>query len=256
VGFEPGTREYFELALHFRSNREQPWLHEIIPFHRMSGKRILEVGSGPGFDALSFLKSGALYSGIDLVPENIERARKHLGFYGYTPDVREGDAEDLPFDAQSFDVVYSNGVLHHVPDMKRAFAEIHRVLKPAGDFYVILYHRNSIFVRISSVMNAIVQGTPIRDRFRALEYNSIGESPLVNVYSRHELRLLLREAGFSVESVSVRKLLPEDMPLPGGLLLRFYRCLPDSFYRSAGKLAGWYVCVHARKLADEHRAPT
>lgn len=64
------------------------------------------IGFGPGYDALTFLEAGAHYSGIDITPENVDRAKKHLGFFGYSPDVREGDAEALPYDDASFDFVF------------------------------------------------------------------------------------------------------------------------------------------------------
>ena len=69
--------------------------------------------------------------------------------YGLHPDVQEADAEALPFSDASFDMVYSNGVLHHVPDIAKAIREVFRVLKPGGIVYLLLYHRNSIFYRFT-----------------------------------------------------------------------------------------------------------
>ncbi len=146
------------------SEVEQPWLPEVVPFRTMAGKKVLEIGHGPGFDALTLLKNGANYTGIDITPENVVRTKQHLKFFGFEPDVSAGDAESLSFTDKSFDIVYSNGVLHHTPNIERSFAEAARVLKPGGDFYVILYHRNSIFARISSVLSAVIRGIPVKDR--------------------------------------------------------------------------------------------
>src|ERR1051325_2716362 len=101
--FEPGTREFFETALRFRTNHEQPWLPKGVPFAQMHGKRVLEVGFGPGYDALPLMRAGAIYSGIDIAPENVDRTKRHLALYGFDPDVREGDAENLPLANNSFD---------------------------------------------------------------------------------------------------------------------------------------------------------
>ncbi len=144
-GRPPGTREFFETAREFRDNIEQPWLADVVPFHQMASKRVLEIGFGPGYDTLKFLQANAHYTGIDITPENVERTKKHLKFFGYEPDVTQGDAEDLLFPDASFDVVYSNGVLHHVPDMAHAFREVRRVLKPDGEFIVLLYNRHSVY---------------------------------------------------------------------------------------------------------------
>src|SRR3546814_17600834 len=62
---------------------EMPWLSDVVPFDEMRDRAVLEIGFGPGYDALSFLQAGADYHGIDLTPENIERTRKHLGYYGF-----------------------------------------------------------------------------------------------------------------------------------------------------------------------------
>jgi ubiquinone/menaquinone biosynthesis C-methylase UbiE len=194
-GLKPGSKEFFERSLVFRSEVEQPWLPELIPFHTMGGLKVLEIGFGPGFDALTLLSHSAIYSGIDIAPENIDRTKLHLGYFGYSPDMREADAESLPFVDESFDVVYSNGVLHHTPNIKQAFSKVARVLRRGGDFYVVRYHRNSMFARVSSVLDAVIRGIPIRDRFRNLEHNEACESPLVNVYSRKEVADMLRRAG-------------------------------------------------------------
>jgi len=144
-GHAPGTDEFFEKARQFRDSEEQPWLEDVVPFRSMSGKDVLEIGFGPGYDTLKFLENGANYQGVDITPENVERTKRHLSRFGFDPNVRQGDAEHLPFADAEFEVVYSNGVLHHVPDIAQSFREAHRVLKRGGKFYVILYHKHSVF---------------------------------------------------------------------------------------------------------------
>ncbi len=248
---EPGTPEFFEKAMRNRLEHEQPWLASVVPFHAMRGKRVLEIGFGPGFDAYTLLTAGAEYTGVDLTPENLERTRKHLAQHGLAPDVHLGDAERLPFGDASFDVAYSNGVLHHVPNIERAFAEAHRVLRPGGDFHVLLYHRNSLFYRVTlAIWYQLIHGgwrhETLRERLSRIEANPAGERPIVNVYSRRELRGLLKRTGFEVQSIRVRKLTWEELPSIW-FVHRFFRHIPRAPLDALGRLVGWYVIGHGVK---------
>lgn len=241
--------EFFEKARKFRDEIEQPWLEELVGFSKMQGKRVLEIGFGPGYDALKFMQSGADYTGIDITEQNVERTKKHLGFFELTPNVQQGDAESLPFSDASFDVVYSNGVLHHVPDMEKAFREAHRVLKPGGEFIVLLYNKHSVFYAKLVLMH-IVSGKFLKetmaDRRSRIETSSAGAKPLVNVYSKRETANLLQKTGFNVRSTATRKCSWEDLPLETWLE-PVYRAIPKSIYSAAGRLAGWYVIARSIK---------
>ena len=100
------------------------------------GERVLDVGSGAGVDSLIaalMVRPEGSVTGIDMTPEMIESARKgaaELGLSNVT--FVEGEAEILPFDDSSFDVVISNGVIDLIPDKNAVFGEIYRVLVPGG----------------------------------------------------------------------------------------------------------------------------
>ena len=246
-----GTRQFFESVLAQRSDYEQPWLFELVPFASYKGKRVLELGCGAGYDAYEFMRQGANYTGIDITPENIERVREHLGHFGLSPKVHEGDAENLPFANASFDIVYSNGVLHHTPDIARSFAEARRVLRPGGTFWVILYHKHSIVYWVNiGLISHILGGRFLRQSFRhtiaKVEATTSDALPIVNVYSRRDVSRLLREAGFHIEEMHVRKFVAEDLP-PHPALLPLWRRVPQSVLRGIGRYLGWYVVARASK---------
>lgn len=108
----------------------------ILPFARLEdarGKDALEIGVGMGADHVELAKAGPRsLAGVDLTPRAIDHARRRLALYGLTSDLRVADAENLPFPDNSFDFVYSWGVLHHSPDTPRAIREVHRVLRGGG----------------------------------------------------------------------------------------------------------------------------
>ena len=102
------------------------------------GEAILDIGCGAGVDtviaALMVGESGPV-TGIDLVPEMLERAKENTRLVGaLNVEFMEGSAEELPFPDNSFDVVISNGVFNLVVDKVKALGEVYRVLKPGGRF--------------------------------------------------------------------------------------------------------------------------
>jgi len=246
-GETPGTREFFDKARHFRDTIEQPWLGDVVDFESARGKRVLEIGFGPGYDALKFMQAGADYSGIDITTENVDRTRKHLSYFNLSPDVRQGDAEHSPYSDGSFDLVYSNGVLHHIPDLTAALGEIRRVLKPDGRLSILMYHRNSVFY-VGLVLSHFITGRffreSLRDRRSRIEHTTADAKPIVNVYSRRELRGLLTRAGFNVQHIAARKVTPDDFP-GAGRFPAAVRLIPQSSLDLLGQYAGWYLIATA-----------
>jgi SAM-dependent methyltransferase len=250
-GAEIGTRQFFENVLRKRSTWEQPWLFELVPFSSFRGLEVLELGCGAGYDAYEFCRQGADFSGIDITPQNPLRTLTHLGHYGYAPKLAEADAELLPFKDGTFDAVYSNGVLHHTPDMVRAFREARRVLKPRGELWLVVYHRDSIFhwlnvVLVQYLLNRGFRHRTYRHQLSMIEMTPSRSLPLVNVYSRHRLRTLLHRGGFEVRNLWVRKLVWEDLPPLRGSW-RISSRIPQPCLDLVGRWFGWYLIAHARK---------
>lgn len=104
------------------------------------GQTVLDLGSGAGNDA--FVARRAVGEkgkviGVDMTPDMIKKARENAAKMGYgNVEFRLGEIEALPLEAGSVDRIISNCVLNLVPDKARAFAEMHRVLKPGGSFSV------------------------------------------------------------------------------------------------------------------------
>jgi SAM-dependent methyltransferase len=116
----------------------------------VGGKQVLEIGLGQGSDSERLIRQRARWSGVDLAAESVARVRARLTLRGLPfGELRQGSVLDLPFADDSFDMVFSHGVLHHVPDIKQAQSEIHRVLRPGGELIVMLYARWSLNYLVS-----------------------------------------------------------------------------------------------------------
>ena len=120
---------------------EESWVASTCPEHRwirsqlgpLRGKRILDLGCGAGEGAVFFAKMGAHVTAVDLSPHFLDLVRRVAHLHGTILETQVGDAENLPFNDDGFDIVYAGNVLHHV-ELPAALEEIHRVLKPGGTF--------------------------------------------------------------------------------------------------------------------------
>lgn len=150
-------RDFFSKYREFRYRTE--WhIPVFASFAEGAGKRVLEIGCGNGADGVMFASSGAHYTGVDLTAEAIDATRRHFAAEGLDGQFRQESCEQLTFANDSFDFVYSFGVLHHTPAPDLAVREVYRVLKPGGIALIMLYHRHSFnyYIRILAYMRARV----------------------------------------------------------------------------------------------------
>jgi ubiquinone/menaquinone biosynthesis C-methylase UbiE len=96
--------------------------------------RSLEIGAGTGYFSLNLLQAGIVGEATctDISPGMVATLARNAQRLGLEVRAARADAESLPFADQSFDLVLGHAVLHHLPNLRRAFAEFHRVLRPGG----------------------------------------------------------------------------------------------------------------------------
>ena len=99
--------------------------------------RSLEIGAGTGYFSLNLLQTGVVGEATctDISPGMLATLERNAENLGLDVETAACDAAELPFDDESFDLVLGHAVLHHLPDLERAFAEFHRVLKPGGTLF-------------------------------------------------------------------------------------------------------------------------
>lgn len=108
-------------------------------------KRVLDIGLGLGADSEQLIRRGAIWNGLDLTPTSVERVTRRLSLRNLSYEqIKVGSVCDIPYDNNTFDIVYSHGCLMCVPEIHKAQTEIHRVLKPDGQLVVMLYAKHSL----------------------------------------------------------------------------------------------------------------
>ncbi|HSR24450.1 MAG TPA: class I SAM-dependent methyltransferase, partial [Candidatus Eisenbacteria bacterium] len=98
--------------------------------------KALELGCGTGFFLLNLQQAGVLEEGhvTDLSPGMVEAAVRNAAGLGFEVEGRVADAESIPYEDATFDLVVGHAVLHHIPDVELALREVLRVLRPGGRF--------------------------------------------------------------------------------------------------------------------------
>ncbi len=116
IKYVEGTSEFFAQLEEERDSRE-PFISSFANFSKWKNKKVLEVGVGAATDFIRFARGGAVLSGIDLTQHAVDLANRRLELEGLTADLRQGNAEGLPFEDGLFDFTYSWGVIHHTGDV-------------------------------------------------------------------------------------------------------------------------------------------
>jgi ubiquinone/menaquinone biosynthesis C-methylase UbiE len=150
-GIKQGTPEFFEHIRPWMNPYKFPWIMERIEeeAQKLKGKKLLEVGCGMGYDSLEFIRRGVHVTAVDLTPNAVEFAKRHFEVVGAQADeVKIGNALALPFEDESFDAVWSNGVLHATGDTQKAISEVKRVLKPGGRAIISHFYRKPSWMHL------------------------------------------------------------------------------------------------------------
>lgn len=141
----------------------EPFIFEFAKFHEGRGKDVLEIGVGLGADHVHWATSRPRFlTAVDLTARAIHYTRARLALSGLSSNLEVADAEHLPLRDDSFDIVYSWGVLHHTPRTDAAINEVHRVLRPGGTARIMIYNRDAIAGYLLWVRYGLMAGHPGR----------------------------------------------------------------------------------------------
>ena len=140
---EEGTQEWSQSILDHRY-KLFPYCRTWIDHDLYSGKRVLDLGCGAGSDLLELARAGARVTGIDIAGKAIDISKKRLEVEGLPHSLLIYDGRVLPFEDCVFDLVVSNGMLHHTPFMDDLINEVYRVLLPGREFKFMVYHKDSL----------------------------------------------------------------------------------------------------------------
>jgi len=227
TGKARGSKSYFDEI----ERRRYGWHYHLADyFARMqnSAGRLLEIGCGIGVDSIQLAKCGFDVTAVDLSETAIEVAREYARYRGQYIDFQVGNSEGLNFDDESFDAVYSFGVLHHTPNINAAISEVRRVLRPGGTADIMLYHKRSIVNCVHRMFNLPYESPR----------NFKDHCPVVYTFTEREALALFDD--FSSVAIVA------DYPFTYGFRY-FTFWVPVVLQKALGKHLGWHLMIRAKR---------
>jgi ubiquinone/menaquinone biosynthesis C-methylase UbiE len=167
----------------------EPFILDFARFEDFCSLDVLEIGVGFGADHSRIARSRPnSLVGVDLTERAIESTKARFEVLGLKSDLKVDNAESLSFEGESFDAVYSWGVLHHSPNTEKCFEEVFRVLRPGGFAKIMIYHKHAPVGWMLWFRYGLLKLRP----FVGLKeiYSSYLESPGTKAFSLEEARQL------------------------------------------------------------------
>lgn len=232
-----GTREYFD-QVEARKYMVEPHIPLFSEFEKWEGKKVLEIGCGIGTAAVSFAKAGAKYTGVELSEESLSLARKRFAVYGLEGRFFLGNAEELSsfVPSETFDLVYSFGVIHHSPHPETIVRQVRQYLAPDSEFRLMLYAKNSW-------KNIMVEAG-----FDQPEAQS--GCPIAFTYAQDEVRTLLKD--FEMLSLTQDHIFPYVVEKYLQYEYEFqpwFEAMPKEMFRALEQALGWHTLIRCRLKA-------
>jgi SAM-dependent methyltransferase len=233
---ERGSRQYFE-EVERRRYFVEPHIPPFAQFERWAERRVLEVGCGIGTDGANFARAGADYAGVDVSETSLALARQRFELFGLNGRFIQANGEDMAaaFEPSSFHLVYSFGVIHHTPRPDAVVRQIRRLMRPDGEFRLMLYAKDSW-------KDAMIEaGLDQPEAQRGC--------PIALTYTRPQVHELLEPAGFHVVSIGQDHIFPyviEDYVRYEYKLQPWFAAMPQEVFRALRQRFGWHLLIVAR----------
>jgi 2-polyprenyl-3-methyl-5-hydroxy-6-metoxy-1,4-benzoquinol methylase len=217
----------------------------LIPFERLKGRRVLEIGCGMGLHTELLVRAGAHVTSVDLSPRSVEATSRRLTLKGLTATVIQADAEHLPFAPGSFDFVWSWGVIHHSSRTALIVRHISEVLTAGGEAKVMVYNREG-----AAAWHVFLWAYLLQAGFRKRSFDEqlwmVSDGFSARFYVKDQLADLFRGFFHSVE-VEVCGQDSDALPVPGALRRLALRRISRKRLEKWQARRGSFLFVSARR---------
>ena len=247
---EIGTKEYFD-EVEKRKYFVEPHIPDFAEFSRWKGKRVLEIGCGIGTDTINFARAGAIVTAVDLSEESLAIAKKRAEVFGLEKNVvfyqanAEILSETVPIPENSYDLIYSFGVIHHTPNPENAIEEIRKYMGKNTVLKIMLYNKFSWKVFWILLTEGKLKFWKLN---KLIAQNSEAQTgcPVTYTYTKSSVKKFLK--GFHITKSFYEHIFPYSIPEYKEYKYKkvwYFRIMPSFMFRKLERLFGWHLCVEA-----------
>ena len=230
-----GTKEYFD-EIEKKKYLVEPHIPKFANFSHWKGKKVLEIGCGIGTDSVNFARSGCDYYGFELSEKSLKIKKKRFKVYNLKGNFFNINAEeDLSFlGYNSFDLIYSFGVIHHSPNPNKIINNIHKLLKNGGTLKIMLYADNS-------------WKKMLIDNDKE-QYEAQNKCPLAYTYTKDEVKTLLTDfTNIEIEQEHIFSYKIQEYKKHIYIKEDWFDKMPKDLFNILEKNLGWHLCITANK---------
>ena len=229
-----GTEKYFK-EVEKKKYFVEPHIPPFTEFQKWKGKRVLEIGCGIGTAAVSFARAGAIYTGLDLSEKSLELARQRFRVFGLEGSFLSGNAEELSrlLRGEKFDLIYSFGVIHHVPRPEAVVREVRKLMGPKSEFRLMVYAKNSW-------KNFMIEAGLDQPEAQS-------GCPIAFTYDREAVQKLL--LGFQILEMKQAHIFPYQIPhyKKGKYRLQpWFAAMPREMFQALENQLGWHWLIRCK----------
>jgi SAM-dependent methyltransferase len=234
-----------------------PWksipFDPLLDFQSLRDQDLLEIGVGNGSHAQLIAPFTRSYTGIDLTNYAVSSTSKRLQLFagaGSNIKIIRMDAEKMDFGDNSFDFIWTWGVIHHSANTRKILEEMHRVLRPGGQAITMVYHRSFWnYYIFAGLFGGLLRGKLPKHGLVHSARQQFIDGALARYYTRSEWQQLVSDL-FTVEDTRIYGSKSELLPMPSGRVKDLLRaCIPDAGARFVTNRcrAGMFLVTNLRK---------
>src|ERR1035437_763903 len=235
---EVGTREYFD-QVEARKRYVEPHCPPFAEFDKWKGKRVMEIGCGLGTDAVSFARAGAIYSGIEYSKKSLDLTCKRFEVYGLNGRFFLWNAENLDelVPNETFDLIYSWGVIHHTPNPDKVIASALTHMHADSEFRLMLYAKESwknIMIEAGLDRPEAQSGCPI--------FQTYTKQDILNLMVVYDVLDITQTHIFPYNIEQYKQYKYKGEP--------WFKEMPEAMFNALERKFGWHLLIRAKKSCN------